>query len=131
MSITDEIRQFALSQGAQLVAMAGVEAYDEYLAEIEQRLRETGAGPADYMISPVAGMPGLQDATFFECLADARNTLPEAKTIIMLGVYAYDEAAPYENTRQELRGKMSCGRPGGCGGFRAKAHSLSGRWRTL
>ena len=107
MSVKDEIRQFALSQGAQLVAMAGVEAYDEYVAEVEKRLRETGAGPKDYMISPVAGMPGSGDRSFFECLADARKTLAGAKSIIILGVYAYDEAAVYENMRRELRGKTA------------------------
>jgi len=107
MSMKDEIKQFALSQGAQLVAMAGVEACEEYLAEVEQRLQEIGAGAADYMIPPVAGAPDSDDKSFFECLADARNMLSEAKTIIMLGVYAYDEAAAYENTRQELRGKTA------------------------
>ena len=73
----NEIRQFALSRGAQVVAMAGVEAYAEYLDEVERRLQDTGAELEDFMISPVANMPGSRDKTFFERLADARDTLPE------------------------------------------------------
>jgi epoxyqueuosine reductase len=107
MSIKDEIQQFAFSQGAQLVGMARVEAYAGYLAEAEERLRDTGAELEDFMISPAASMPDCPDRTFFARLADARTTLPEAKTIIILGVYAYDEAALYRNTRQELRGKTA------------------------
>ena len=90
MSIKTAIKEFAVSQGAQLVAMANVEAYAEYLAEVEKRLKDTEAHLEDYMISPVANMPGSHDETFFSHLADARKTLSTAKTIIMLGVYAYD-----------------------------------------
>lgn len=107
MSMTDQIRQFALSQGAQLVGVAGVEACGEYLEEVGRRLQETGADSADYMISPVSGMPGSGGRSFFECLADARRTLAGAKSIIILGVYAYDEAAVYGNTHRELRGKTA------------------------
>jgi epoxyqueuosine reductase len=59
------------------------------------------------MISPAVNLPGSQDKTFFSHLADARKTLSTAKTIIMLGVYAYDEASLYRNTHQELRGKTA------------------------
>jgi epoxyqueuosine reductase len=103
----NKIEQFASSQGAQLVAMASVEAYADYLAEIEKRYQDTGAQWEDFMISPVAHMPGSRDMSFFACLSDARKTLPTANTIIILGVYAYDEAAIYKNTRQELRGKTA------------------------
>ena len=107
MSMKDEVKQLALSQGAQLVGVARVEAYGEYLAEVEGRLQDTGAGLDDFMISPAAGIPEARDKTFFACLADARKTLAEAKTIVLLGVYAYDEAALYRNTRQELRAKTA------------------------
>ncbi|UCG49224.1 MAG: epoxyqueuosine reductase [Phycisphaerales bacterium] len=107
MSMKNTIRQLALSQGAQLVAMASVEAYAEYLAEAEKRLQDTGAQLEDFMISPAANMPDSRNKTFFAHLADARKTLPEAKTIVILGVYAYDEAAIYRNTRRELRGKTA------------------------
>jgi len=107
MSIKTAIKQFAVSQGAQLVAVTSVDAYTEYLSEVEQRLQDTRARLEDFMISPAATLPGSQDKTFFSHLADARKTLSTAKTIIMLGVYAYDEAALYRNTRQELRGKTA------------------------
>ncbi len=107
MSIKTAVKEFAVSQGAQLVAVTSVDAYTEYLSEVEQRLQDTGAHLVDYMISPAANLPGSQDETFFSHLADARKTLSTAKTIIMLGVYAYDEAAVYRNTHQELRGKTA------------------------
>ena len=99
MSPTDEVKELARSQGAQLVGMAGVEVYTDYLAQVGERLRETGAGPQDYMVS--------DGASFFALLSDARNALPGAKTIIMLGVYAYDKIAATRNTRGELRGKTA------------------------
>ena len=107
MSIKTAVKEFAISQGAQLVAITSVDAYTEYLSEVEQRLQETGAKLEDYMISPAANMPGSQDESFFSHLADARKTLAVAKTIIMFGVYAYDEAAIYRNTHKELRGKTA------------------------
>ena len=96
MSLRDEVKELARSQGAQLVGMAGVEVYTDYLTQVGERLRETGAGPQDYMVS--------DGASFFALLSDARNALPGAKTIIMLGVYAYDKIAATRNTRGELRG---------------------------
>lgn len=107
MSLKTAIKEFAVSQGAQHVAITSVDAYTEYLSEVEQRLQDTGAQSEDYMISPVENLPGPQNKTFFSHLADARKALSTAKTIIMLGVYAYDEAAVYRNTRQELRGKTA------------------------
>ncbi len=107
MSLKDDIKKFAVSQGAQLVAMAGVEAFADYLAEVEKGLQETGAQLEDYMASPVANMPISHEMSFFNNLSDARKTLPAAKTIIILGVYAYDENAIYKNTRHQLRGKTA------------------------
>jgi len=107
MSLKNNIKKFAVSQGAQLVAMVSVEAYTDYLTEVEKRLQDTGAQLEDYMISPVVNMPSSQEMLFFTHLSDARKSLPTVKTIIILGVYAYDEAAIYKNTRQELRGKTA------------------------
>ena len=100
MSLKDEIREFARAQGADLVAVAPIEVYSDYLAEIKDRLAETGADLKDYMIQP-------EDISFFERLSDARRTLPDAKAIIVLGVNAYDETAVYTNTQRELRGKTA------------------------
>ena len=107
MPIKSEIRQLAFSQGAQLVAMASVEAYTGYLAEVERRLQDTGAQLEDFMVSPETNMSSSREMAFFTRLADTRKTLPTAKTIVMLGIYAYDEAALYRNTRLELRGKTA------------------------
>ena len=107
MSLKNDIKKLAVSQGAQLVAITGVETYTDYLIQIETRLQETGAQLKDYMASPVANMPGPPDMSFFTQLSDARNSLSTAKSIIILGVYAYDENAGYKNTRQQLRGKTA------------------------
>jgi len=107
MSLKDDIKKFALSRGAQLVAMASVQAYAGYLTEVGKRMRATGAGLKDYMALPVVDMPGSEEMSFFTQISDARNTMPTAKTIILLGVYAYDETAIYKNTREQLRGKTA------------------------
>ena len=100
MSFENEIKEFARSQGADLVAVAPIEVYSDYLAEVKGRLAETGADLKAYMIQP-------EDMSFFERLSDPRRTLPNAKAIIVLGVSAYDETAAYTNTRRELRGKTA------------------------
>ena len=53
MSLKNDIKKLALSQGTQLVAMVSVESYADYLSEVEMRLQETGARLKDYMASPV------------------------------------------------------------------------------
>ncbi len=105
--LKNEIKEFAVSQGAQLVAMASAQAYNGYLAEVEKRLQDTGAQLEDFMAWPVANMPGSREMSFFTHLSDARKSLPTVKTIIILGVYAYDENAIYKNTRRQLRGKTA------------------------
>lgn len=76
MSMRNKIKKLAFSQGAQLVAMASVEAYADYLAEIEKRYQDTGAHLEDFMISPVENMPSSQDMPFFTCLSDPRKLYP-------------------------------------------------------
>lgn len=100
MSLKDEIKEFARSQGADLVAVAPIEVYSDYLAEVKNRLAETGADLKDYMIQP-------EDMSFFERVSDPRRTLPDAKAIIVLGVNAYDKTAVYTKTGCELRGKTA------------------------
>jgi epoxyqueuosine reductase len=99
-----------MSLGAQLVGITPVEVYGEYLAEVEKRFQETGAQLEDFMISPATDDKGhviSKDVSPFTHLSDARATLPTAKTIIVLGVYVYDETAVYSNTQQELHGKTA------------------------
>jgi epoxyqueuosine reductase len=100
VTLENEIKSFASSQGADLVGIAGVEVYFDYLAEVRKRIKETGAQLEDYMIPP-------GDTSFFERLSDPRETLPDARAIIMLGVGAYDKNAVYANLRQQLRGKIA------------------------
>ena len=100
MFLKDEIKGFAHSQGADLVGIAGVEVYSDYLDEVRQRSRETEAQLEDYMIAP-------DDTTFFERLSKPRETLPDARAIIILGVSAYDKNAIYTNTHKQLRGKTA------------------------
>jgi epoxyqueuosine reductase len=107
MSLKNDIKEFALSKGVQLIAMTGVEAYGDYLAEVRSRLKETGAGFEDFMNAQAANMSGSQDMAFFTQISDARKNLPTAKSIIVLGVYGYDENAIYKNTRRELLGKTA------------------------
>jgi epoxyqueuosine reductase len=95
-----QIKEFAISEGADLIGIAPLETYHEYYAEVEGRIKETGATLTDFMIP-------ADDAAFFKRLLYAGNTLPTATAIIMLGVYAYDETAIYRNTQQELRGKTA------------------------
>jgi epoxyqueuosine reductase len=95
-----QIKEFAMSEGANLIGIAPVETYHDYYAEVKRRVNKTGATLKDFMVS-------ADDTTFFERLSCARNTLPTATAIIMLGVYAYDENAVYQNTQQKLLGKTA------------------------
>ncbi|MCP4403292.1 MAG: hypothetical protein GY801_39040, partial [bacterium] len=110
MSLTAEIQEYAHSQGAQLVGFAPVDVYTDYISEVERRFQETGAQPEHFMISPVTNRQRQVKSeahSFFTRLSDVHATFPDAKTIIILGVYTYDEAAVYRHTHQELRGKTA------------------------
>lgn len=94
------IKEFALSEGADLVGVAPIENYSDYSTEIRERIKETRASQADFMIAN-------GDTTFFERISCALNTMPTAKAIIVIGVYSYDEAAAYQGVDGELRGKTA------------------------
>ncbi|MBC8548726.1 MAG: hypothetical protein H8D23_03655 [Candidatus Brocadiales bacterium] len=98
--LKQQIKEFAISEGADLVGFAPVEYYSEYRAEMDRRMKENEASHSDFM------MPD-SDRNFPERLSSATNALPTAKAIIILAVYAYDEGAVYENTKEELRGKTA------------------------
>jgi len=99
-NLKEQIKEFAMSEGANLVGIDPVEAYHDYYAEVESRIKDTGATLADFMIP-------ANEKTFFDRISYAKNTLQTARAVIMLGVYAYDETAVYRNTYQELRGKTA------------------------
>ena len=94
------IKEFAMAKGADLVGVAPVEYYSDYRVEMDQRMEETRASHADFM------MPD-SDRNFPERLSNAANALPTAKAIIVLVVNVYDEGAVYEKTEGELRGKTA------------------------
>lgn len=79
----NRLKEFAFSQGAQLVTVTGVDSYDDYQEEVRSRLAETGAGNEDYLIPAVGNTSASADESFFAQLSDPRNLLPGAKTIII------------------------------------------------
>ena len=100
MSLKDRIISLATSHGADLVGVAGVNVYADYVEEVSVRLQETGATGQDYML-------GGDAMAFFENLSDVRRTLASAKSIVLLGVYSFDREGDYRATRQKLQGKTA------------------------
>ena len=93
------VKDFALAQGANLVGIALPETYADYSAEVERRIAETGATHRDFMIAD-------GDAAFFDRLVSAANSLPSVKAVLIIGVYAYDDAAVYRHTSHKLLGSL-------------------------
>jgi epoxyqueuosine reductase QueG len=100
INLKEQIKELAMSEGANLVGIAPVESYHDYRGEVKNRIRDTGATLTDFMIP-------ANEKDFFDHISYATNTLPTATSIIMLGVYAYDETAVYRNTYQEIRGNTA------------------------
>jgi epoxyqueuosine reductase len=100
MPLKKKIISFATSQGADLVGIAKVRVYADYLEEVCAQVQATGAVGKDYML-PEDVM------TFFENLSDVRRTLAAAKSIVLLGAYSFDGEGDYRATRQKLQGKTA------------------------
>ena len=100
MSLKDKVIQMAESEGADFIGIASPEVYEKYLDEVRRRLKETKATGKEYML-------GTDAISFFEGLSDARHTLAHAKSIIIIGAYAYDENSDYKTTRSKLQGKTA------------------------
>jgi epoxyqueuosine reductase len=98
--VKTRIISVARSHGVDLVGVANVSIYTDYVQEVSARLQETGATGRDYMLSEDA-------VTFFGNLSDVRRTLPSAKSVVLLGVYSLDREGGYRATRQELKGKTA------------------------
>lgn len=100
MSLKKQIISLARSQGADLVGVAGVRPYVDYLEEVSARVQETGATAQDYMLP--------EDPTaFFETLSDVRRTLASARSIVLLGVYSLDDQVDHSATRRTLQGRTA------------------------
>jgi epoxyqueuosine reductase len=100
MSLKDNIVAYAISQGADLVGIARPRAYGDYLDRVRERLEETQATGRDYMLPTDAG-------PFFEALTHARHALAEARSILVLAVYALDQKGDYTATRRKLQGQIA------------------------
>jgi len=100
MSLKESIVAYAISQGADLVGIAQPKAYYDYLDQIRARLKETQATGKDFTFSTEA-------MEFFKTLIDARHTLPEARAVIVLAMYAFDQKGDYKTTRRKLQGKTA------------------------
>ena len=82
------------------MGVAPASVHTDYIEEVRGRIQETGATERDFMLP--------EDAmTFFGTLADVRRALPSAKSLILLGVYAFDGDDDYKASRRELRGKTA------------------------
>ena len=98
MSLRDEITALAYAEGASFIAYTNLLRYDEFLYRAGKRISETGATKEDFFLSK-------EPSVFFADLSDARNTLPDAKSVIILGTYVYDKNCNYDATEQKLQGK--------------------------
>ena len=95
-----EVKAHALAAGADLVGIAPIESYDDYRAQVRERMAETDARHTDFMVAE-------DDVSFFDRLTSATNRLPSARAILVLVVYAYDQTAVYPRSRAEKRGKIA------------------------
>jgi len=100
MLLKNKIISLAASHGADLIGVAPVSVYTDYVEQVRTRLQETEATGKDYML-------GEDAVTFFENLSDVRRTLASAKSIVLLGVYSFDAEGDYKATRQKLQGKTA------------------------
>ncbi|MGA2480508.1 MAG: hypothetical protein ABSG63_17290, partial [Spirochaetia bacterium] len=96
----ERIREHAVKAGASLVGFAPARTYPEHAREVAQRIDERHIVVEDYL-SPAknGGFPALYE--------DPRGTLPGARSVVLLGVYAFDDACSYSAARDELRGRIA------------------------
>jgi epoxyqueuosine reductase len=94
------IREHALKAGASLIGFAPAAVHPEYVREVRQRIFERHIAVEDYL-SPAknGGFPSVYE--------DPRMTLPGARSVVLIGVNAFDDGCSYERARGELRGKIA------------------------
>ena len=95
-----EIKILARSLGADLIGFASAKKYHDYAREVAFRIKETGATESDFMLPNDA-------TTYFNQLSDVHYSLPEAKSIILIGVYSFDTQGEYKATKKKLKGKIA------------------------
>ena len=100
MSLKEDVIDIAKALGASFIAFSNQIEYGEYLLKAKERLSETHATKDDFLLSSDA-------AGFFSGISDARHALPEAKSVIVLGAYAFDTNCDYGDTERMLQGKTA------------------------
>ncbi len=100
MSLKSHIVSVAKSHGADLIGVAPVHVYTEYVARVRAQLQETGSTGEDYRVSGDA-------LSYFQHLSDVHRTLPSARSLVLLGVYSLDRESDYRQTTRTLQGKTA------------------------
>jgi len=95
-----KIIELAQAEGVDLLSVAPVVAYDEYLESVRERMRETDAGHTDFMVPK-------NHPSFFEDLSNIQRIFPEAKSIVILGVYALDTQNGHSESFLKRQGRTA------------------------
>ena len=97
---TRRVREFALAMGASLLGVAPAKSYPEYVQEITRRIGSLGLRVEDYLL-PAGERP------FYESMSNPHDTLQSARSVILIGAYAFDDGTDYRSASRELRGKIA------------------------
>jgi epoxyqueuosine reductase len=98
--LEDTLRAHAREAGASLIGFAPAAPCPEYVQEVIRRIADRRIPVEDYL-SPAKG------GGFPAQYGDPRNTLASARSVVLLGVNAMDDAFSYTSAREELRGKIA------------------------
>lgn len=80
-----------------IVGVTSIDPFIEYLRGVETVKSETNAENKDFLVKD----------GYFETLVNPRKIMHDARTLIVLAVYSYDEESTDVKVREELRGKIA------------------------
>ena len=100
VDLKETIRNKAIALGIDLFAVAPVEVLTDYASEVNTRMHDLSIGLTDYMVKE-------SDQGFFDNLSNPYYFLPNAQSILVLGVYAYDDQSNYKHCYVEGRCKTA------------------------
>ena len=100
MDLKETIKNKATALGIDLFAVAPVAVLTDYVSQVSKRMNDLAIGLTDYMVNE-------SDQDFFNNLSNPYHFLPNAKSIIVLGVYAYDDRSNYRHCNVEGRCKTA------------------------
>lgn len=98
--LKQKLIELAQAEGADLLSVAPVVAYDEYLESVRERMRETDADHTDFMVPK-------NHPSFFKDLSNIKRIFPEAKSIVLLGVYALDTQNGHSDSFAKRQGRTA------------------------